>query len=119
MIPTTRGERIGSGSPGDADGVVERAWETIRGFAPLIAVSGSLKRSYPARLLRALPSAQPMGFSRAAMPISDAERHGVAALPPDIPKSGYDRRMERGAGEDRSDRIGGELSKGHRRRWRE
>src|SRR5690348_14477028 len=64
-------------------------------FALLIAVSGYLKRYYPAQFLAALLNAQPMGFYSPAMLISDAERHGVVVLPPDIQKSGYDHRMER------------------------
>ncbi|MCA1667223.1 MAG: error-prone DNA polymerase, partial [Thermomicrobia bacterium] len=103
-------ERFVSGGRerGYDDAVIERVWEMIQGFALygfpeshavafalLIAVSGYLKRYYPAQFLCALLNSQPMGFYSAAMLISDAERHGVAVLPPDIQKSAYDHRMER------------------------
>ena len=90
------------------EAVIETVWEMIQGFALygfpeshaiafalLIAVSGYLKRHYPAQFLAALLNSQPMGFYSAAMLISDAERHSVTILPPDINRSGYDHRMER------------------------
>ncbi|MDQ6834464.1 MAG: OB-fold nucleic acid binding domain-containing protein [Chloroflexota bacterium] len=93
---------------GYADGVIDRAWEMIQGFALygfpeshavafalLIAVSGYLKHYYPAQFLCSLLNAQPMGFYSPAMLISDAERHKVVVLPPDIQSSGHDHRMER------------------------
>ncbi len=62
------------------------------------------------------------------MLISDAERHGVVVLPPDIQRSGYDHRMERtedgqwavrlglrlvaGVGEEEKERIEAESSAG-------
>jgi error-prone DNA polymerase len=64
-------------------------------FALLIAVSGYLKCYYPAQFFTALLNAQPLGFYSVAMLVSDAERHGVVVLPPDIQSSGYDHRMER------------------------
>ena len=64
-------------------------------FALLIAVSGYLKHYYPAQFLTALLNSQPLGFYSVAMLVSDAERHGVVVLPPDIQHSGYDHRMER------------------------
>jgi error-prone DNA polymerase len=98
----------GGRSRGYEDGVIERVWEMIQGFALygfpeshavafalLIAVSGYLKRYYPAQFLCSLLNAQPMGFYSPAMLISDAERHDVVVLPPDIQSSGYDHRMER------------------------
>lgn len=90
------------------DAVIEAVWTMIQGFALygfpeshavafafLIAVSGYLKRYYPAQFLCALLNSQPMGFYAPAMLISDGERHGVVVLPPDIQRSGHDHRMER------------------------
>ena len=51
--------------------------------ALLIAVSGYLRRYYPAQFLAGLLNSQPMGFYSPALLISDAERHNVAVLPPD------------------------------------
>ncbi len=93
---------------GYEDAVIETVWTMIQGFALygfpeshaiafalLIAVSGYLKRYYPAQFLCALLNSQPMGFYSPAMLISDSERHEVVVLPPDIQRSGYDHRMER------------------------
>ena len=101
----------GARGRGYEDAVIARVWEMIQGFALygfpeshaiafalLIAVSGYLKRYYPAQFLCALLNAQPMGFYSPAMLISDAERRGVAVLPPDVNRSGYDHRMERTEG---------------------
>lgn len=103
-------ERFVSGGRerGYDDAVIETVWTMIQGFALygfpeshaiafafLIAVSGYLKHSYPAQFLCALLNSQPMGFYSPAMLISDAERHDVVVLPPDIQRSGYDHRMER------------------------
>ena len=98
----------GGRARGYEDGVIETVWTMIQGFALygfpeshaiafafLIAVSGYLKRYYPAQFLCALLNNQPMGFYSPAMLISDAERHNVVVLPPDINRSGYDHRMER------------------------
>jgi error-prone DNA polymerase len=103
-------ERFVSGARGRGydDEVIARVWEMIQGFALygfpeshsiafalLIGVSGYLKRYYPAQFLAGLLNAQPLGFYSPAMLISDAERHNVAVLPPDINRSGYDHRLER------------------------
>ncbi|MDQ2785459.1 MAG: error-prone DNA polymerase, partial [Chloroflexota bacterium] len=98
----------GGRARGYDDAVIERVWEMIQGFALygfpeshaiafalLIAVSGYLKRYYPAQFLCALLNSQPMGFYSPAMLISDSERHDVVVLPPDIQRSGYDHRIER------------------------
>ncbi len=98
----------GGRSRGYEDAVIEMVWTMIQGFALygfpeshaiafafLIAVSGYLKHYYPAQFLCALLNSQPMGFYSPALLISDAERHGVVVLPPDIQHSGYDHRMER------------------------
>lgn len=89
---------------------VATAWSMIQGFATygfpeshacafalVIAVSGYLKRYYPAQFLAALLNSQPMGFYSVGLLVSDAERHGVVVLPPDVNASGYDHRMERTA----------------------
>lgn len=98
----------GARGRGYTDEVIETVWKMIQGFALygfpeshaiafalLIAVSGYLKRYYPAQFLAALLNSQPMGYYAPAMLVSDAERHGVLVLPPDINRSGYDHRMER------------------------
>lgn len=87
----------GGRTRGYADMVIETVWTMIQGFALygfpeshaiafafLIAVSGYLKRYYPAQFLCALLNSQPMGFYSPAMLISDSERHNVIILPPDI-----------------------------------
>lgn len=104
---------------------IETVWTMIQGFALygfaeshaiafalLIAVSGYLKRYYPAHFLCALLNSQPMGFYSPAMLISDAERHDVTVLPPDINRSGYDHRMERAADGRWSVRLGLRLVNG-------
>ncbi len=103
-------ERFVAGARGRGydDALIERVWEMIQGFALygfpeshaiafalLIAVSGYLKRYYPAQFLAALLNSQPMGFYSPAVLIADFERHGVAVLQPDINRSGYDHRVER------------------------
>ena len=103
-------ERFVSGghARGYTDAVIETVWTMIQGFATfgfpeshalafalLIAVSGYLKHYYPVQFLTALLNSQPLGFYSVAMLVSDAERHGVVVLPPDIQHSGYDHRMER------------------------
>ncbi len=98
----------GGRARGYDDAVIETVWTMIQGFALygfpeshaiafafLIAVSGYLKHYYPAQFLAALLNSQPMGYYSPAILISDAERHDVVVLPPDINRSGYDHRMER------------------------
>ncbi len=98
----------GGRARGYTDEVIQTVWSMIQGFALygfpeshavafalLIAVSGYLKRYYPAQFLAGLLNSQPMGFYSPAALIADAERHGVIVLPPDINRSGYDHAMER------------------------
>ena len=115
----------GARGRGYDDALIERVWEMIQGFALygfpeshaiafalLIAISGYLKRYYPAQFLCALLNAQPMGFYSPAVLIADAERHGVVVLPPDIHASGYDHRMERAVGGRWAVRLGLRIVRG-------
>lgn len=99
---------VGAVARGYDERTVEDVWQMIQGFATygfpeshalsfslLIAVSAYLKKHYPAQLLLGLLNAQPMGFYSVAVLISDAERHGITLLPPDINAGGYRHRMER------------------------
>ena len=98
----------GAVAKGYDERAVEEVWQMIQGFATygfpeshalsfslLIAVSAYLKKHYPAQFLLGLLDAQPMGFYSVAVLISDAERHGITVMPPDINASGYRHRMER------------------------
>ncbi len=63
-------------------------------FAILTYVSSWLKTHHPAEFLCALLNSQPMGFYSPRALVSDAERHGVAVLPPDILHSRWDSTLE-------------------------
>ncbi len=57
-------------------------------FALLVYASSWLKLHYPAAFLAGLLRAQPMGFYSSATLTSDARRHGVTVLRPDLHRSG-------------------------------
>ncbi|MDR6907263.1 error-prone DNA polymerase [Agromyces sp. 3263] len=63
-------------------------------FGLLVYASSWLKLHYPAAFLAALLRAQPMGFYSPATLTSDARRHGVEMLRPDILRSGVDAGLE-------------------------
>ena len=63
-------------------------------FALLVYASSWLKLHYPAAFLAGLLRAQPMGFYSAATLTSDARRHGVTVLRPDLARSGVDAGLE-------------------------
>jgi error-prone DNA polymerase len=63
-------------------------------FALLVYASSWLKLHYPAAFLAGLLRAQPMGFYSAATLVSDARRHGVEVLRPDLALSGVDAVLE-------------------------
>jgi len=56
-------------------------------FAYLVYVSAWLKLHYPAAFLAALLNSQPMGFWAPHTLVTDARRHGVVVLGPDVNKS--------------------------------
>ena len=63
-------------------------------FALLVYASAWLKCHYPDVFCAALLNAQPMGFYAPAQIVRDAERHGVAVLPPDVNFSDWDSTLE-------------------------
>jgi error-prone DNA polymerase len=63
-------------------------------FALLVYASSWLKLHYPAAFLAGLLRAQPMGFYSASTLVSDARRHGVEVLRPDLSFSGVEAVLE-------------------------
>ncbi|PKQ24549.1 MAG: error-prone DNA polymerase [Actinobacteria bacterium HGW-Actinobacteria-5] len=63
-------------------------------FALLVYASSWLKLHYPAAFLAGLLRAQPMGFYSPATLVTDAKRHGVNVLRPDLVWSGVDAGLE-------------------------
>lgn len=63
-------------------------------FALLVYASSWLKLHYPAAFLAGLLRAQPMGFYSPSTLVSDARRHGVTVLPPNLARSGIEPTME-------------------------
>jgi error-prone DNA polymerase len=63
-------------------------------FALLVYASAWMKLHYPAAFLAAMLRAQPMGFYSGASLVSDARRHGVEVLRPDILRSGVGSGLE-------------------------
>jgi error-prone DNA polymerase len=63
-------------------------------FALLVYASSWLKLHYPGAFLAGLLRAQPMGFYSPATLTSDARRHGVEVLRPDLARSGVDAGLE-------------------------
>ncbi|MCA0306717.1 MAG: error-prone DNA polymerase [Actinobacteria bacterium] len=63
-------------------------------FALLVYASSWMKLHYPAAFLAGLLRAQPMGFYSPATLVSDARRHGVVVLRPDLAASGVDAGLE-------------------------
>lgn len=63
-------------------------------FALLVYASSWLKLHYPAAFLAGLLNAQPMGFYSAATLTSDARRHGVQVLRPDLHASAASASLE-------------------------
>ncbi len=63
-------------------------------FALLVYVSSWMKRHCPAAFAAALLNSQPMGFYAPAQIVRDARDHGVAVLPPDINRVGWDCDLE-------------------------
>jgi error-prone DNA polymerase len=66
-------------------------------FALLVYVSAWLKCHHPAAFCAALLNSQPMGFYAPAQLVQDAQRHGVAVLPPDVGASQWDCTLQAGA----------------------
>ncbi|MBW8763052.1 MAG: error-prone DNA polymerase [Microbacterium sp.] len=64
-------------------------------FALLVYASSWLKLHYPAAFLAGLLRSQPMGFYSASTLTSDARRHGVEVLRPDLHASGATEILER------------------------
>ncbi|MBC5825192.1 MAG: DNA polymerase III subunit alpha [Candidatus Eremiobacteraeota bacterium] len=64
-------------------------------FALIVYISGYLKVRYPAEFYASLINAQPMGFYSPAQLVSDARRHGLVVLPPDVNASRYECTAER------------------------
>lgn len=63
-------------------------------FALLVYASSWMKLHYPAAFLAGLLRAQPMGFYSPSSLVSDARRHGVVVLRPDLARSGVDAGLE-------------------------
>jgi error-prone DNA polymerase len=63
-------------------------------FALLVYASSWLKLHYPGAFLAGLLRAQPMGFYSPAPLVSDARRHGVSVLRPDLVHSGVEAELE-------------------------
>ncbi|TNC35434.1 error-prone DNA polymerase [Mumia zhuanghuii] len=64
-------------------------------FALLVYASTWLRLHYPGAFLAGLLRAQPMGFYSPASLVSDARRHGVEVLRPDVNLSGAEADLER------------------------
>lgn len=101
----------GMRAKGLSDGFAEAVFRQIRGFgeygfpeshaasfALLVYGSAWLKRHYPAAFTASLLNSQPMGFYAPAQLVSDARRHGVEVLPPDVNSSGWDSSLESSEG---------------------
>jgi error-prone DNA polymerase len=65
-------------------------------FALIAYASAWLKVHHPAAFYACLLNAWPMGFYHPATIVKDAERHGTRMLPPDVNRSGWKCRWERG-----------------------
>jgi error-prone DNA polymerase len=65
-------------------------------FALLAYASAWLKVRQPAAFYAALLNNQPMGFYHPATIVKDAQRHGLAILPIDVSRSGWDCTIEAG-----------------------
>jgi error-prone DNA polymerase len=63
-------------------------------FALLVYASSWMKLHYPAAFLAGLLRAQPMGFYSPSSLVSDARRHGVVVLRPDLGRSGVEAGLE-------------------------
>jgi len=63
-------------------------------FALLVYVSAWLKRHEPAAFLAGMLNSQPMGFYSPSQLVQDAQRHGVAVLPPDVTASAWETTLE-------------------------
>jgi error-prone DNA polymerase len=63
-------------------------------FALLVYASSWLKLHYPAAFLAGLLRSQPMGFYSPSTLTSDARRHGVQVLRPELERSGVDAELE-------------------------
>ena len=63
-------------------------------FALLVYASSWIKLHYPAAFLAGLLRAQPMGFYSPSSLVSDARRHGVVVLRPDLARSAVDAGLE-------------------------
>ncbi len=63
-------------------------------FALLVYASSWLKLHYPGAFLAGLLRAQPMGFYSPSTLVSDARRHGVQVLRPDLVHSGVQAELE-------------------------
>ncbi len=63
-------------------------------FALLVYVSSWIKCYYPDVFACALLNSMPMGFYQPAQIVSDARKHGVNVLPPDINYSEWDNKLE-------------------------
>jgi len=63
-------------------------------FALLVYVSAWLKCHEPAAFLVGMLNSQPMGFYSASQLVQDAQRHGVAVLPPDVTASEWETTLQ-------------------------
>ena len=90
----------------------ERCFEQIKGFseygfpeshaasfALLVYASAWLKKHRPAAFAAGILNSQPMGFYAPAQIVRDAKEHGVAVLPIDANRSGWDCSLEEATGE--------------------
>ncbi|KAA1420374.1 error-prone DNA polymerase [Mumia zhuanghuii] len=77
-------------------------------FALIVYASTWLRLHYPGAFLAGLLRAQPMGFYSPASLVSDARRHGVEVLRPDVNRSGVGADLER-AGSPLGERAGSPL----------
>src|SRR5207237_8083004 len=92
-------------------------------FGLLAYQSAWLRHHYPVEFLCALLNAQPMGFYPPSSLVRDAQRRGVAVLPPDVNRSGAKAALEGGGvrvgmeyvasvGEDDAAGVGAERGRG-------
>jgi error-prone DNA polymerase len=92
---------------GYSEEFAHRIFEQVKGFGDygfpeshaysfaLLAYSSSwLKCHEPACFLAAMLNSQPMGFYGPSQLIQDAQRHGIAVLPPDVATSDWDCTLE-------------------------